>query len=268
MIHIVFNEQDIAVLQQAIALADNITGEIVQIKDDFSVGPIANIYDTEGYRMRRDWWMHVLTFSPYQHQIDLVDDKLTVHQLAKQLTDDASLELWLWMGQNAHDVCGYYWLMSQLSEFQGRIHVLYLNNLPFINEKGGIFYPNYIHQILPKELLKARRLARPITTSEFETEPDEWKKLMDDNGGFRLLEGGKKLASKPDNFFDKELMNALSTEPQKLTKILHQIQGKNNSILSDVVITWRLRLLAAGNKIQVEGDWEKGWKEIMLAQLA
>ena len=48
MIHIVFNEADITVLQQAIALDASLVGEIVQIKDDFAVGPIANIYETEG----------------------------------------------------------------------------------------------------------------------------------------------------------------------------------------------------------------------------
>jgi len=43
--------------------------------------------------------------------------------------------------KNKHDVCGYYWLMSQLKDLQGRIYILYLNNLPFINDKGQIFYP-------------------------------------------------------------------------------------------------------------------------------
>ena len=61
------------------------------------------------------------------------------------------------MGQNAHDVCGYYWLISQLQPYQGRVIVLYMNNLPFINEKGQIFYPTALHEIQPKEFLKAKK---------------------------------------------------------------------------------------------------------------
>ncbi|MFY7899266.1 MAG: DUF1835 domain-containing protein, partial [Chitinophagaceae bacterium] len=78
MIHIVFNEADVTVLQQAIALDASLEGEVWQIKDDFAVGPIANIYETEGYQLRRDWWKNVLEFSPYEEQLAIVDDKMLV----------------------------------------------------------------------------------------------------------------------------------------------------------------------------------------------
>ena len=72
--------------------------------------------------------------------------------------ENSKEELWIWMGQNQHDVCGYYWLISQLANYQGRIVVLYMNNLPFINEKGQIFYPINLHEIQPKEFLKAKKI--------------------------------------------------------------------------------------------------------------
>ena len=262
MTHIVFDEPDVAVLQQAIELDSALQGAVIQIKDDFGVGPIQDIYGPEGYRHRRNWLQEVLEFTPYADQIDLVDDKLTVHQLIKQLTEDSSLEMWLWMGQNQHDVCGYYWLMGQLKDFQGRIKVLYLNNLPFINEKGGIFYPTNLHQILPKEFLKAKKLARTITLSEFELDPDEWNRLCNENGYVRLLEGGKKIVSKPADHHDKELLGLLNEEPQKLTKFLSTVYTKTNTRTSDVFIIWRLRILSSEGKIVVDGDWQKGWKEI------
>ena len=110
------------------------------------------------------------------------------------------------MGQNQHDVTGYYWLMPQLKEFQGRILILYLNNLPFINEKGQLFYPLKVHDILPKEAVKAKKLARPITLSEFEVDPDEWKRLSEENAAVRILEGGKKIAAKEIDFYDVEIL--------------------------------------------------------------
>jgi hypothetical protein len=104
------------------------------------------------------------------------------------------------MGQNQHDVTGYYWLMPQLKAYQGRVMILYLNNLPFINEKGQLFYPWSVHDILPKEAVKAKKLARQITLSEFEVDPDEWKKISDENATVRILEGGKKIVAKEDHF--------------------------------------------------------------------
>ena len=264
MLHIVFQTSDVHAIQEAIKLDTSLEGDIVEIKDEFAVGPIANIYEPEGYQARREWWKQVLEFSPYVGEHDIIDDKLTVHNLIKRLNEDTSLHAWVWMGQNQHDVCGYYWLMSQLKEFQGRIFVLYLNNLPFINEKGGIFYPNYLFEIQPKEFLKAKKLARTITLSEFEVDSDEWKKLCNENGVVRILEGGKKLVSKDATYYDKDVMNAVSAEPQKLQKVLHNIFSKMKIKTGDAFLVWRMRELINEGKLVAQGDWSKGWKEMLI----
>jgi len=262
MIHIVFETANVAALQQAIELDETLQGNIVEIKDDYAVGPLGDIYETEGYQTRRDWWKNLLEFSPYTEQINIVDDKLTVHQLLKQLDEEPEAEVWIWMAQNAHDVCGYYWLMSQLKEYQGRVQVLYLNNLPFINEKGQIFYPSYLHEIQPKEFLKAKKLARPITPSEFEVDPDEWKKLCVDNALVRFLEGGKKIIGKEADFFDKDLLAHITAESQKLNKVIANTLSKMKVKTGDVFLVWRVRELVAACRLEMAGDWNKGWKEI------
>lgn len=264
MIHIVFDSANVSVLQQAINMDEQLFGDVWEIKDDYAVGPVDNIYTTEGYQLRRDWWKEVLMHSPYENQLDIVDDKLTVHQLLQKLSDDNDVEVWIWMGQNAHDVCGYYWLMSQLKDFTGRIKVLYLNNLPFFNEKGNIFYPTHLHQIQPKEFLKAKKLARPITLSEFEVDPDEWKKICSENTLVRFLEGGKKISGKEVDFYDKYLLSQITTEVQKLNKVLSAAMTKMPHQTGDAFLVWRLKALAISDKITVNGDWEKGWKDLTI----
>ncbi len=269
MIHIVFETANIEALSKAFELDESLKGDIIEIKDDYAVGPIIDIYDEYGYQQRRDWWKELLQHSPYEEQLNIVDDKLAVHNLLKILNEsgdetqgDKKEEVWIWMGQNQHDVCGYYWLMSQLKEQQGRIQVLYLNNLPFINEKGNIFYPTHLSEIQPKEFLKAKKLARQITLSEFELDPDEWKKLCNDNAPVRILEGGKKIANKEESFYDNDVLSAVTVEFQKLTKILHNILAKLKVQTGDVFLVWRIKKLIEEGKIEMQGDWSKGWKEV------
>jgi hypothetical protein len=268
MIHIVFNEADIKVLQQAIELDETLQGEIIQIKDDFAVGPLENIYETEGFQVRRDWWKELLENSPYQDQLDLVNDKLTVHHLQEKLTENSELEIWIWMAQNAHDVCGYYWFMSQFKSFAGRIQVLYMNNLPFINEKGQLFYPNWLHEIQPKEFLKAKKLSRHITLSEFEIDPDEWKKTCSENDMVRFLEGGKKIVGKDVSFFDKEILMNISSDYTKLIKVLQNCSNKMKVKTGDVFIVGRIKYFIENNMLEMQGDWAKGWKEISIKLLS
>jgi hypothetical protein len=264
MIHIVFNTADIAALEQAIELDASLSGKIIEIKDEYAVGPLLDIYETEGYQARRDWWKEVLTHSPYEDQLDIVDDQLTVHQLINALNHDENEMIWIWMGQNAHDVSGYYWLMSQFKEYQSRIHVLYLNNLPFLNEKGQLFYPTHLSQIQPKEFLKAKKLARPITLSEFELDPDEWKKLCQENEGVRFLEGGKKLVSMHISCYDKEILSLLTKNAQKLPSALTNIMAKLKVKLGDAFIVARLKALEEAGKLVFVGDWKKGWKDMVV----
>ena len=264
MIHLVFNTADMASIEAAIALDETLAGKVIEIKDDYAVGPLLDIYETEGYQARRDWWKNILEHSPYEEQLAIVDDKLTVHELIQSLEENLEEEVWFWMGQNAHDVCGYYWLMSQLKPYQGRLQILYLNNLPFLNDKGQLFYPTHLSEIQPKEFLKAKKLARPITLSEFEIDPDEWKKLCQENEGVRFLEGGKKLVSMSASFYDKDIFSLLTKNAQKLPSALAHIISKMKIKTGDAFIVSRLKAMQEIGKVVLAGNWQKGWKDIVV----
>lgn len=263
MIHIVFQQSDVDTLREAIRLDENLQGEIVEIKDEFAVGPLTDIYETESYQRRRDWWKELLQHSSYTEQLDIIDDKLTVHQLKEKLNDE-SQQAWIWMAPNQHDVCGYYWLISQLKDYEKQVFILSLNNLPFINDKGNIFYPRDLFEIPPKEFIKAKKLARPVTISEFELDADEWKKICSENGIVRILDGGKKIISKDASYYDKDILNALTQEPQKLQKIFQTLFGKMKLHTGDVFLVWRMKELINEGKIELTGDWNNGWKDISL----
>jgi len=261
MIHIVFNQVEVDLMQQVTTLDETLQGPVVQIRDDFAVGPLSGLDTEEGWQARLNWWQELSKGSPYPE--DLVgsfDDRKTVAALKAQLMADPEEVLWIWMGQNQHDVSGYYWLIPQLKEFQGRVMVLYLNNLPFINEKGLIFYPSWLWEIRPAEFLKAKKLARPVTLSEFEIDPDEWNKLVQENSPVRMLEGGKKIAGREATFYDDEILKNVTGEWQKATRVLSNTLNRMKIRTSDIFIMWRLKELVNAGKIQAEGETEKDWK--------
>lgn len=256
MIHIVFNEADVDVLKKAIELDETMQGDVVLIKDDYAVGPLMGIYTAEGMEARKQWWRDVLAGGDYDGKVETgqVDDNATVIELIERLKNEPTELVWIWAAQNKHDVCGYYWLMSQLKDFQGRLYILYLNNLPFINEKGLIFYPEWLHVIPPKEFLKAKKLARPITLSEFEVDPDEWTKLQQEDKGVRLLEGGKKLGQQGYDYYDADLKKYITGDWQKASKIIHQFLHKNKQTTGDAYILWRLKVMLAAGEFDVQGE--------------
>lgn len=256
MIHIVFNEADIAVLKQAIEMDEQLQGEVFLIRDDYAVGPIQDLYRGEGREVRQNWWKEVLAGGDYDGKADgsEVDDYKTVAELVGTLRRNPDEFVWIWAAQNKHDVSGYYWLLHFMKEFQGRIHILYLNNLPFLNEKGQLFYPVWLSTIPPKEYLKAKKLARPITLSEFEVDPDEWLKLAGENKGVRVLEGGKKLAQFGYDYYDADLRKFITADWQKASKIIHQFLSKNKQTTGDAYLLWRLKTMVSAGSLEVQGE--------------
>ena len=267
MIHVVFNEADVDVLQKAQALDENFTGEVIQVKDDYAVGPLQNIFSEDGIENRKQWWREVLNGGDYDGLVDKnpVDDNKLVSELKQKLDEDPTKLVWIWAAQNKHDVSGYFWLISQLKEYQGRVFILYLNNLPFINEKGAIFYPEWLSTIPPREFLKARKLARPITLSEFEVDPDEWTKICNDSRGVRLLEGGKKLVQNDYDFFDADLKRFITSDWQKASRIIHQFLHKNKHTTGDAYLLWRLKLILSAGEYDFQGEL-KGMKDFEVKQ--
>jgi hypothetical protein len=256
MIHIVFQQADVAVIQEAMKLDESLQGDVVEIKDDYAVGPINEIFSEEGIGARKQWWREVLAGSDIDGKVDdgTIDDAKTVIELKKKLDEDAEEIVWVWAAQNKHDVSGYYWLVSQLQQYQGRIYILYLNNLPFFNDKGNIFYPETLHSIPPKEFRKAKKLARPITLSEFEVDPDEWKKLGSQDKHVRLLEGGKKLVQEDVDFYDTELKKYITGEWQKAHKVLSAFFHKAKQTTGDMFLLWRMKHIIQSEEYEVQGN--------------
>lgn len=258
MVHIVFNEGDVKVLEEAIAMDESLAGNVIQIKDDYAVGPLEDIYTANGIEARNKWWRDVLAGGDYHGKVDSseIDDRQTVADLVENLHRNGDEVVWIWAAQNKHDVCGYYWLLNDMKEFQGRVMILYLNNLPFFNDKGHIFYPNWLHDIPAKEFIKAKKLAREITLSEFEVDPDEWIKICQENRGVRLLEGGKKLVQEDYDFYDTELKKFITGDWQKASKIIHHFLAKAKHTTGDAYLLWRLKIMVAQELFDVQGKVE------------
>ena len=256
MIHVVFNEPDLEAISKAIEIDEELKGQILIVRDDYAVGPLENIYTDEGINNRNEWWKMVLEGSDFQHLLDegVVNDGLIIEKIKEALQHDPNEEVWIWAAQNKHDVSGYFWLMSQLAAFQGKVMILYLNNLPFINEKGNIFYPEWLSQIPPREFTKAKKLARPITPSEFEVDTDEWNKICRDANGIRLLEGGKKLLPKSIEYYDNELLKFVTSDFQKASKIISQFLLKSKETIGDAFLLWRLKSFLSSGLVETQGS--------------
>ena len=257
MFHIVFDTRGAEILSEAMDLDEALDGEIILISEDYSIGPIQHLYAAEGLEIRKQWTSRIHSHDslmPSFSSSDEDSDFVVLQRIIRRMEEEEFDQIWIWVAPNAKDVCGYYWLIMQLKLFPGRIYIISLNNLPFINEKGNVFYPVSLSEIPVREYIKAKKLSRPISGAEFETDPDEWTRLAADNKNIRLLEGGKKLIQESDEFFDHVLLSFLQPGFQKIQRLLQQISIKYTGKFSELFIQWRLNELISAGIVEKHGE--------------
>ena len=118
-----------------------------------------------------------------------------------------------------------------------------------------------MQDILPREAVKAKKLARPVTISEFEIDPDEWKKIAEENAPVRILEGGKKIVGREEGFYDNEILKNITPEWQKATRALMNILHRMKIKTGDLYLMWRMKHLISTGRIEAAGDLDKSWKD-------
>jgi hypothetical protein len=256
--HIVVGDMAAQPLDEAVKSEPSMQGEVVIMKDILHVGPLQKEEGQSFSDMRSAFWQQVVI---HEKQTIEVKDLERLLEVTTALNNDDEAQVWFWMAPSPADVCAYHWMLQYMAKHSGRFSMLNIAGLPFLDENGKVYYPKSISSILPRELVKARRLARLVTPAEFEVDGEEWKKLVEENAPIRTHEGGKKLASRGEDHYDKQLLSFCSHQYQKASRIVHQALTKYFIPTGDLYLGWRLRKLAETGELQLQGDITKALRD-------
>ncbi len=256
--HIIVGDFAGEVLRNAMELEASIKGEVIVLRDILHVGPLKNEEGQSFSDLRTEFWKSVV---PDWKEEEKVDDFDRVSAALIGLKNDPEANVWFWMAPTPADVTAYHWLLKYMQPYQGRFLVVNINGLPFLDENGKVFYPKGFGEVIPKEMVKARKLNRVVSLAEFEVDQDEWIRLVDENGGIRVHEGGKKLKSQPIEFYDGKLFSYLSQQFQKASKVVNTALTKANIPTGDTFLGWRLKQMGLAGTILLQGDPEKTLKD-------
>lgn len=256
--HLVVGDEAARPLREAVASEESMAGEVVVLKDILHVGPLQR-GDGESFgAMRSRFWNAVL---PHEKEPIVVPDEERVLQISNALHKSVDAQAWVWMAGAPADVCAYHWLLGYLTKHGEKLRLVSTGGLPFLNAAGAVFYPRGFSEVTARELVKARRLARPLAAGEAEIDAENWATLVEQDTGLRTHEGGRKLLSRPVDFYDKILQSSLTAQLQKASRVVSTALSKNYLPPGDLWLGWRLRILAETGVVAAIGDATRPLKE-------
>jgi hypothetical protein len=256
MIHIIVGEESAAQLRAAFELDENLSGEILVLQDQLGIGPIAVHNQQSHDPVRRAFWKLI---SPHHH-IAFSDDYFRVEAIIEKAQQEEE-PCCFWLSPSVHDICAYYWLMRLFKPYPDVLHTINIIGLPFLNEKGQLFYPKSFTEVIPKEFIKTKRLLKKVTLAEYEVEADEWLRLQQEDQWVRTGEGGKKIQSRPLHYYDAHIISSIGGEFQKGSKIISEAMKKSGPYVLPAFLEWRLREIIQQHDVEIKGDTEKPTKE-------
>lgn len=253
IVHILFDPDAAIALQQAFDIDPTLRDEILVLEDDYRYGPIITIPDA--WETRNVWLKTHLFPQQEEGNSAIFQEGKLRRQLRERMETDDQLHVWIWMTNHLREVCGYFSLLPWISEFDQRVELIYLHNLPFLNEKYQLFFPEKLSSIPAREYPKAKRLATPLSSEEMMADNEEWQKLQAQNSLLRGTSGERKCKDMAVDSYDDQLMKCCTPDWIRLTRLLNVFRQQSGIDIQDAFWIWRLQQLAANGLIQVQGEW-------------
>ncbi len=259
MIHILVGHDAAKNLEAAFALDENLRGEIVVLRDTLGIGEILTSPELPHDELRTACWQTIVPGFA-----ERLNEEETVKQLIEKARTDEE-PVCFWLSPCVSDVCAYYWLLNYFKPFPDLLHTINIIGLPFLNEKGQLFYPVNFSQVPPKEFTKTKRLLKEVTPAEYELEGEEWRRLQGENAWVRTYEGGKKIVSRDIQYFDSLIKSSLGNETLKANKVVNDTLKKMTQTVSHMFIEYRLRQLITQGIFIAKGNPEGALKDVELS---
>ena len=160
----------------------------------------------------------------------------------------------IWYSNQADDMCGMYWFMDQIKQWEEHNGQVLLVKLPEweIDKKGSLVWKNSWSEVAPEEwssYISLQKTANPvfILSCAF-----RWKELQAESAPLRAVLNGH-LLSMSEKLYDEFIVNEIEAEAEEFQEamIIGRVLGKYRLGIGDGWIAYRIEEMIHDGKLEV-----------------
>ena len=166
----------------------------------------------------------------------------------------------IWYSHNPDELCGMYWLMSQLRPFNLQTPI-YLVMLPLweYGKENTVISRTGWGEIAPEEWSKYVVLQEEVRPARLSSCSAKWQQLQEENSPLRATLNGH-LQSVPEVVYDSSILREIDALPDefKMAVVIGNVLGKHQLGIGDVWIALRIEKLINDGFLEVVQEAPKG----------
>ena len=224
---------------------------------------IGDISDGGIGERRREVLRHLLSIDPSVDLREQVDTNL--QNTAAALSDlieryVAGEAIRIWYSHNPDELCGMYWLMSQLRPFNLQTPI-YLVKLPLweYGKEDTVISRTGWGEIAPGEWGKYIASQEEVQPAFLSACSMKWKQLQEANSPLRVTLNGH-LQSVSEDIYDSFILREIDAQPVefKMAVVIGSVLGKYQLGIGDVWIAFRIEKLINDGLLEVVQEAPEG----------
>lgn len=236
------------------------TSDIYGFNLMLSIGDISE--DQPGIK-RKQTLEHLYSIYPNDEGSQVAEELITqavddLKLIQQRVTAGESLRIWY--SNQPDELCGLYWFMRQLNQWNMNHVPVSVIKLPEweTNEPGTFLQRNSWGEVAPEEWQRHLALQKTVPPVFIHRCASHWQQLQAENTPLRALLNGR-LVGMPETLYDDFILREIAAEGEEFQEamIIGRVLGKYQLGISDVWVADRIEKIIRAGKIEIVSTPEK-----------
>lgn len=224
-------------------------GEVIGLREDYSIGPICKIDTEEGMKKRIEYFKHAFeTISEDEYLQDIDKDFIEMYKKIKNTDKEAKIIIWY--GENANDQVGLRYLVSLLKDRE--LYEVNISDLSIYVSDDIKYTPRVLGECDSEEIQNLIPKIKKIDKEVHNNFIDEWKVLSNSKENLRVFKENK-IVCVDETYYDNDILSNCTLNFRKATRAIGATMGKSGQLVSDLYIDYRVRKLIESGKLEYRG---------------
>jgi len=160
----------------------------------------------------------------------------------------------IWYSNRPDEMCGLYWFMEQLNQWEVHSSQISIVKLPEweADDKGNIVQRSGWNEVVPEEWHRCLALQKPIPPVFLQCCASHWYELQKENAPLRTVLNGQ-LVSVSEKLYDDFILREIAAEGEEFQEamIIGRVLGKYQLGISDSLVAVRIEEMIHAGKFEI-----------------